>query len=63
MELNAAVLSKRGRNVIEKEMRYNFSRVYQLVDSETVLKMMNKKSTRFKLYEGVRIGELQSATN
>lgn len=63
IELNAAVLSKRGRKVLEKEMRYNFSRVYQLVDSETVLKMMNKKSTRFKLYEGVRIGELQTATD
>ena len=44
-------------------MRYDFSKVYQLVDSETVLKMMNKKSTRFKLYEGVRIGELQTATD
>ena len=63
MELNAAVLSKRGRKVLEKEMRYDFSKVYQLVDSETVLKMMNKKSTRFKLYEGVRIGELQTATD
>lgn len=62
MELNAAILSKRGKKVLEREMRYDFSKIYQLVDSETVLKMMNKTSTRFKLYEGVRIGELQTAT-
>ena len=63
MELNAAVLSKRGRKVIEKEMRFEFERVLQIVDSETVLCMLNKTSTRFKVYEGVRIGEIQAATD
>ena len=63
MELNGAVLSKRGRKVIETETRFNFERVYQLVDSETVLCSINKKSTRFKLFEGVRIAEIQSATD
>ena len=63
MELNAAVLSKRGRKVIQKEMRFDFERVLQIVDSETVLNMINKTSTRFKVYEGVRIGEIQAATN
>lgn len=63
MELNAAVLSKRGRKVIEQEMRFKFSKILQVVDSETVLNMLNKTSTRFKVYEGVRIGEVQSATN
>ena len=63
MELNAAVLSKRGRKVIEKEMRFDFDTVLQIVDSETVLNMINKTSTRFKVYEGVRIGEIQAATN
>jgi integrase len=63
MELNAAVLSKRGRKVIEAEMRLDFERVLQLVDSETVLSMINKISTRFKVYEGVRIGEIQAATD
>ncbi|XP_048579343.1 uncharacterized protein LOC125560937 [Nematostella vectensis] len=63
MELNAAVLSKRGRKVIEKEMRLEFDRVLQLVDSETVLNMINKTSTRFKVYEGVRVGEIQAATD
>ena len=63
MELNAAVLSKRGRKVIEKEMRFVFEEVLQIVDSETVLSMINKTSTRFNVYEGVRIGEIQAATN
>ena len=63
IELNAAVLSKRGRRVIESEMRFDFERVLQLVDSETVLSMIHKTSTRFKVYEGVRIGEIQAATD
>ena len=63
MELNAAVLSKRGRRVIKSEMRFDFERVLQLVDSETVLSMIHKTSTRFKVYEGVRIGEIQAATD
>ena len=61
MELNGAVLSKRGRQVICKEMRFDFERILHVVDSETVLNMLNKVSTRFKLYEGVRIGEIQGA--
>ena len=36
MKLNAAVLSARGRKVIEKEMRFQFEKVFHLVDSETV---------------------------
>ena len=63
MELNGAVLSKRGRVVIEKEMRIKFERVLHLIDSQTVLNMINKCSTRFKLYEGTRIGEIQKATS
>ena len=63
MELNAAVLSKRGRKVIEREMRFQFERVLQIVDSETVLNMINKTSTRFKVYEGVRLGEIRAATD
>ena len=44
-----------------KEMRYNYSDFLHVVDSETVLAMLEKTSTRFKLYEGVRIGEIQAA--
>ena len=62
MELNGAVLSKRCRQVLLKEMRYSFERVIQLVDSETVLNMLHKTSYRFQVYEGVRIGEIQAAT-
>ena len=63
MELNAAVVSKRCRQVIEKELRYTFDRVFHLLDSETVLHQLNKISTRFNAYEGVRIGEIQAACN
>ena len=63
MELNAAVLSKRGRKVLEKELRIKFEKILHLIDSQTVLSMLHKTSTRFKLYEGSRIGEIQNATN
>ena len=62
MELNGAVLSKRMRVCIEKEMRFKFERIIHLVDSETVLNMIHKTSCRFKVYEGVRLGEIQAAT-
>ena len=62
MELNGAVLSKRVRNFVEDESRYDFEKIIQIVDSETVLNMINKTSTRFKVYEGVRLGEIQAAT-
>lgn len=63
MELNAAVLSKRGRKVIEKETRFKFGKILQIVDSETVLSMIKKLSHRFKVYYGVRLGEIQAATD
>ena len=44
-------------------MRFTFERIVQIVDSKTVLAMINKLSHRFHVYEGVRIGEVQSATN
>ena len=62
MELNAAVLSKRGRKVIEKECRFKFDKIVSIVVSETVLGMLKKTSHRFHIYEGVRIGEIQAAT-
>ena len=63
MELNAAVLSKRGRKVIEKETRFKFEKTMQIVDSETVLAMIQKSSHRFNVYYGVRLGEIQAATD
>ena len=49
MELNAAVLTKRGRKVIGKEMWFEFEKVLQIVDSETVLSMINKTSACFQV--------------
>ena len=63
MELNGAVTSCRIRQVIESECRFKFEQVVQLVDSFTVLQQINSISTRFKVYEGVRLGEIQSATS
>ncbi|XP_067929544.1 uncharacterized protein [Watersipora subatra] len=63
LELNAAVLSKRARRVLEEKMRYEFDQVFYLIDSETVLNMVSKVSTRFKTYEGVCVGEIQAAAN
>ena len=62
MELNGALLSKRARQVIETEMRFNFEKVIHLIDSLTVHSMLHKTSTRFQIYEGSRIGEIQAAT-
>ena len=63
MELNGAVLSKRCRVVLEREMNYTFEKVVHLIDSETVLNQINKTSYRFRVYEGVRIGEIQAASS
>ena len=63
MELNGAVTSTRIRKFVEKHTRYTFKQVIQLVDSITVLQQIHSLSTRFKVYEGVRVGEIQSATN
>ena len=61
MELNGTVIAKRVKKVVDKEMRYDFERIIYLTDSEVVLSQLNNISTRFKLYEGVRIGEVQAA--
>ena len=48
---------------MKKEIRFDFERVLHIVDSETVFNMINKTSTCFKVYERVRIGEIQATTN
>ena len=63
MELCGAVLAKRLKDVVVSESRYNFSRILHLVDSETVHCQLHKTSTRFKVFEGVRIGEIQHASD
>ena len=47
LELAAALLSKRLRMFVTKEMRYTFSEVYHLVDSEIVKAMVHKESYGF----------------
>ena len=44
-------------------MMFDFERGLQFVDSETVLNMINNTSTRFKVYGGVRVGEIQAASD
>ena len=62
LELNGAVLASRGKKVLLQELTYEFEQVCHLVDSETVLHQVNNVATRFKPYEGVRIGEIQRST-
>ena len=62
MELNGAVLASRGKRVLLEELTYDFENVSHLVDSETVLHQINNVATRFKTYEGVRIGEIQRSS-
>ena len=63
MELNGAVLSKRIREAIESESRFEFERIHHIIDSETVLCQLYKVAQKFRVFEGVRIGEIQAATN
>lgn len=58
MDLNGSVLSACGRKLIQKERRFEFESVKQLVDSETVLCMINNVIKRFKLYEWTRFDEI-----
>ena len=63
MELNGAVLGNRIKNFLIKETNFQFGRVYQLVDSSTVLGYLQKECGVFKPYEGVRIAEIQSSND
>ena len=60
MELNGAVLGNRVKNFILKETNLEFSKVYQFVDSSTVLGYVQKEYGVFRPYEGIRIAEIQS---
>ena len=60
MELNGAVLGNRIKNFILKDTNLKFSKVYQLVDSSTVLGYAQKEYGAFKPYEGIRVAEIQS---
>ena len=61
MELNGAVFGNRIKGFILKETNFPFSKVYNFVDSSTVLGYVHKESGCFKPYEGIRVAEIQSS--
>ena len=61
MELDGAVMGNRVKNYILKHLNIQFSKVYQLVDSSTVLGYVHKECGVFKPYEGIRVSEIQSS--
>ena len=63
LELCGAVVSKRLRCYIEKELKMKFERVYHIVDSEIVKAMINKSSYGFNTFAANRIGEIHQATS
>ena len=60
MELNGSLIATRARVNLLAEMTYHFDKVIHMVDSTTVLCQLNSLSSRFKVYEGVRVGEIQA---
>ena len=62
LELCAAVLASRLRVTIEGEMRYNYSRIIHITDSEIVRAQIQKESHRFNTFVGNRVAEIQSKT-
>ena len=63
MELNGALVAKRLRDVITEESRFDFEKIHHIIDSETVLCQLYKVASKFQVFEGVRIGEIQAASN
>ena len=62
LELSGVLIGKRLRMFIQKEMRYNFSKVYHIMDSEIVKAMISKESYGFNTFAANRIGEIQQDT-
>ena len=60
MELSGAHLGNRMKNFLVKETCLEFSCVYHLVDSSTVLGYLQKECGNFRPFEGIRIAEIQS---
>ena len=63
MELNGALLGDRMKNFLINETSLKFRKVYQLVDSSTVLGYVHKECGVFHPYEGIRIAEIQSSNS
>ena len=62
LELAGAVVSKCLRVFIEEEMRYKFTKVYHIIDSETVKALINKESYGFNRFAANHIGAIQQKT-
>ena len=63
LELNGALMAARIQQFIVKEIpSINFRKKYFIVDSEIVRAMIQKESYGFNTFAGVRIGEIQAAT-
>ena len=63
LELCGAILSKRLRMFISKEMIYKFKKIYHIIDSEIVKAMISKESYGFNTFAANRIGEIQHETD
>ena len=61
-EMNGALLSKRLKCFIDKELRLTFQKVYLLVDSQIVYSMIQRDSYVFSTFIGLRVGEIQRST-
>ena len=62
LELAGAVVSKCLRVFIEEEMRYKFTKVYHIIDSEIVKAMINKESYGFNTFSANHIADIQQKT-
>ena len=63
IELCGAVLSKRLKQLMEKESRYRFAKCFYIVDSQIVHAMVRKESYGFNTFAATRVGEIQSGKN
>ena len=59
LELNGAVLSKRLDEFVVGTLDVQFQNVFHLVDSSTVLGYLHIVDSKIKLYEGIRVSEIQ----
>ena len=57
MELCGAGLGCRIKNFLLKETKFDFEKVYNLVDSSTVLGYLHKECGAFGPFKGVRVAE------
>ena len=63
LELSGAVISKRIRTYIEKEMKLQFEKVYHIVDSESVKAMIDKESYGYNTFIANCVGEIHQVTS